>query len=123
MYSGNMCLQIAHVRFFQFYKFWVLDRVDGNPKKYFETPKNFNLSLFSSLLAVIASKCHFWPKEIICSAALLFLAKTGQKWHFKAITAKSEENGLKVKIQFYIFLGVSKYFFGFLSNLSRTQNF
>ena len=33
MYSGNMCLQIAHVRFFQFYKFWVLDRVDDDGMK------------------------------------------------------------------------------------------
>ena len=37
-----------------------------------------------------------WPKKII----LLFLAKNVQKWHFQAITAKSEENRLCLKFNF-----------------------
>ena len=61
---------------------------------------NFRPSLFSSLLAVIALKHHFWPFVSIYSQAFKQTLFFGQKWHLEAITAKSEENGLGLKIDF-----------------------
>ena len=61
---------------------------------------NFRHSPFSSLLAIIALKCHFGPflaKNSFASYQMIFFS---QKWHFKAITAKSEENGLCLKFNF-----------------------
>ena len=61
---------------------------------------NFKHSPFSSLLSVIAIKPHFWPKNLKNLEEVLNLTLIGQKWGFKAITDKSEENGLCLKFNF-----------------------
>ena len=48
----------------------------------------------------IATECHFWPKKQIFGKHLAIFTYNGQKWHLEAITAKSEENGLGLKIDF-----------------------
>ena len=51
-------------------------------------------------MAIIALKCHFGPffaKNSFTSYQIIFFS---QKWHFKAITVKSEENGLCLNFNF-----------------------
>ena len=89
------------------------------PQKFLRHPRRCKIefqaqSVFSTF-GRNRSKCHFWPKKRVSLNAWLQILTNGQKWCFKAITAKSEENILSLKFNFTSsrvsqnFQGVSQY--------------
>ena len=88
-----------------------------------DVKSNFKHSPFSSLLALIAVKCHLQPIFAKISYSSWQISFFGQKWHFKAITAKSEDNRLCLKFNYTSSRVSKKYMGGLLVPYLETRIF